>query len=127
MRIAIKDKNKVCVVRSDGKCWNDTQSTVHQLGALHVYLVCMIGGGLVNTGLSLGGQGLALGLRQLPCGEKHQKNAVNPDTGFAIDCNAITRFYKIGIGSWAAVSKHNTQCILVIGSLLLTIVMVTVI
>lgn len=42
-------------------------------------------------------------------------------------CNAITRFYKIGIGSWAAVSKHNTQCILVIGSLLLTIVMVTVI
>ena len=55
MRIAIKDKNKVCVVRSDGRCWNDAQSTVHQCGALHVYLVCMIGGGLVNTGLRLGG------------------------------------------------------------------------
>jgi hypothetical protein len=54
-----------------------------------VCLLSMMRGGLINTGLELGGYGLALSLRLVPCGEKGKKHAVNQDIGFAIHCKPM--------------------------------------
>ena len=36
MRITIKDKDKVCVVLSDGRCWNDTEHRAPVGSVAHV-------------------------------------------------------------------------------------------